>query len=216
MISENFKKRTFTSIALIILIIMIFMNKVILLFSLLVLSNLSIIEFSNIIKKVTKKKIKRLFFNLIFIFYLFLFCTIFFILSNYLNSKIFLFIILISCAASDIGGYIFGKIFRGPKLTKLSPNKTISGSFGSIIFSIVILQIIIFQFSSELSVDIMLIGLFVSIACQIGDIFFSYLKRKAKFKDTGNFLPGHGGILDRIDGIILGVPTGLIASKILL
>ena len=113
MISENFKKRTFTSIALIILIIMIFMNKVILLFSLLVLSNLSIIEFSNIIKKVTKKKIKRLFFNLIFIFYLFLFCTIFFILSNYLNSKIFLFIILISCAASDIGGYIFGKYLEG-------------------------------------------------------------------------------------------------------
>ena len=139
-----------------------------------------------------------------------------FYLIELFEFKNFLFIILISCAASDIGGYIFGKIFRGPKLTKLSPNKTISGSFGSIIFSIVILQIIIFQFSSELSVDIMLIGLFVSIACQIGDIFFSYLKRKAKFKDTGNFLPGHGGILDRIDGIILGVPTGLIASKILL
>ena len=75
------------------------------------------------------------------------------------------------------------------------------------------IQIIIFQFSSELSVDIMLIGLFVSIACQIGDIFFSYLKPNLRIL---KFLPGHGGILDRIDGIILGVPTGLIASKILL
>lgn len=216
MISENFKKRTFTSIALIILIILIFINEVVLLFTLLVMSNLSIIEFSNIIKKITQNKIKRLIFNSIFIIYLFLFCIIFYILWNYLNSKVYLFLILICCVASDIGGYVFGKIFKGAKLTKISPKKTISGSLGSIFFSIIILQIIFFQFFSVLSIDILLIGLFVSIACQIGDIFFSYLKRKAKIKDTGNFLPGHGGILDRVDGIIIGIPAGLITAKILL
>ncbi len=216
MISENFKKRTLTSIALIILIILIFINEVVLLFTLLVMSNLSIIEFSNIIKKITQNKIKRLIFNFIFIIYLFLFCLIFYILWNYLNSKVYLFLILICCAASDIGGYVFGKVFKGAKLTKISPKKTISGSLGSIFFSIIILQIIFFQFFSVLSIDILLIGLFVSIACQIGDIFFSYLKRKAKIKDTGNFLPGHGGILDRVDGIIIGIPAGLITAKILL
>ena len=216
MISENFKKRTLTSIALIILIILIFINEVVLLFTLLVMSNLSIIEFSNIIKKITQNKIKRLIFNFIFIIYLFLFCIIFYILWNYLNSKNYLFLILICCAASDIGGYVFGKVFKGAKLTKISPKKTISGSLGSIFFSIIILQIIFFQFFSVLSIDILLIGLFVSIACQIGDIFFSFLKRKAKIKDTGNFLPGHGGILDRVDGIIIGIPAGLITAKILL
>ena len=154
--------------------------------------------------------------NIIFVIYLFLFCLIFYSLSNFSNLKIIIFSLLLCCICSDIGGYIFGKYFKGPKLTKISPNKTFSGAIGSILFSIIILQIIYYFFTFQVSLKIFFVSVSVSIGCQIGDIFFSYLKRKAKLKDTGNFLPGHGGFLDRIDGILLGLPVGLIEFIILI
>ena len=102
------------------------------------------------------------------------------------------------------------KNFKGQKLTKISPKKTISGAIGSLILTTIVVSGLIYYFSNNLNIKIILISIFISLACQSGDLFFSYLKRKAKVKDTSNFLPGHGGVLDRIDGIIVGVPVGYI------
>ena len=108
---------------------------------------------------------------------------------------------------TDIGGLVIGKIFKGKKLTKISPQKTISGSLGSFIFSIALIPIFI-QYLPDYSIlNISLITLFISLTSQIGDIFISYLKRKAKVKNTSDLLPGHGGVLDRIDGIIFTIPV---------
>ena len=125
--------------------------------------------------------------------------------------KIILFIFLFGCIASDIGGFIIGKIFKGPKLTYISPKKTISGSIGSFCFSIIVVNFLIFYFTDTFNINFVLISLFTSLGCQLGDLFFSYLKRKAKIKDTGNILPGHGGVLDRVDGIFFGIPAGFIS-----
>tara|TARA_B100000941_G_scaffold61620_1_gene40675 strand:+ start:215 stop:604 length:390 start_codon:yes stop_codon:yes gene_type:complete len=126
-----------------------------------------------------------------------------------------LFILLFGCIGSDIGGYIFGKTFKGPKLTSISPNKTISGSIGSFIFTFLIVGILMFYFTGKFNLKIFILSFFTSLACQIGDLFFSFLKRKAKVKDTGNILPGHGGVLDRLDGIFFGIPAGFLTLLIL-
>ncbi len=127
------------------------------------------------------------------------------------NFNFFLFIVII-CIFTDIGGYIFGKIFKGPKLTKISPNKTYAGVIGSLILSLVSALIFIKYFGKEVLPDTdnlvcFLIILFISIISQIGDLIISYFKRKAKLKDTGKILPGHGGLLDRIDGLIFVLPA---------
>jgi phosphatidate cytidylyltransferase len=125
--------------------------------------------------------------------------------------------VLFVCIFSDIGGYIIGKSIGGKKLTKISPNKTISGTIGSFSFSLIpmILFSIIYYKSMTPSVtEIFFITLILSFICQSGDLFISYFKRKAKVKDTGTILPGHGGLLDRIDGIIFGVPAFYIIEKI--
>tara|TARA_B100000579_G_scaffold372103_1_gene335063 strand:- start:766 stop:1125 length:360 start_codon:yes stop_codon:yes gene_type:complete len=115
---------------------------------------------------------------------------------------------------SDIGGFIFGKILKGPKLTKISPNKTISGAIGSLIFSSLFMLIMIYYLTKSIDPFIIIIGCITSISCQLGDLFFSFLKRKSFLKDSGNFLPGHGGILDRVDGILLGIPVGFLTFLI--
>ena len=111
---------------------------------------------------------------------------------------------------SDIGGLTFGKIFKGKKLTKISPNKTIAGSIGSFIFSLLLIPMLQNSINIPVSSSLILITLLVSFTSQLGDLLISYLKRKAKVKDTSDLLPGHGGILDRIDGIIFAIPVGLI------
>ena len=125
--------------------------------------------------------------------------------------KIILFILLLGCIASDIGGYIIGKIFKGPKLTSISPNKTFSGSLGSLIFSMIIINTLIYYYVEIINIKIFLLAALTSLGCQLGDLFFSFLKRKANLKDTGNLLPGHGGVLDRLDGILFGLPVGFIS-----
>ena len=119
----------------------------------------------------------------------------------------FLYIISI-CFFTDIGGYVFGKLIGGKKLSKISPNKTISGTIGSFIFSI--FPLIIFlnlgHLNSEFDSNNILVCLLVSLISQLGDLFISFFKRKAKVKDTGKLLPGHGGVLDRVDGIIFAIP----------
>ena len=115
------------------------------------------------------------------------------------------------CIFTDVGGYIFGKIFKGPKLTKISPNKTYAGMFGGFFLSILALQILLdlkfLNIDINLSINNILFIFFVSLSSQIGDICISYFKRKSKIKDTGKLIPGHGGLLDRIDGIIFAIPT---------
>jgi phosphatidate cytidylyltransferase len=208
---KNLKKRVYTSIALFVLLLLMLIDNYALGYFLMVIATYSILEFFQIIKLILEKnKIKQLFINLVFIFYIFAFCAFFLTLSFFLHLKILLFIILLTCVVSDIGGFVFGKIFKGPKLTKISPKKTISGAIGSIIFSSAFVFMSISYLTKNFYPYIFMTGCIISISCQIGDLFFSFLKRKASLKDTGNFLPGHGGFLDRIDGILLGVPIGFI------
>ena len=151
------------------------------------------------------------------IFLLFSFYTAFEI-REYKNFKFFLFIVTV-CIFTDIGGYIFGKIFKGPKLTKISPNKTYAGVFGSFLLSLMAGLIYINYFgkneiTNSDNLFILLLILFISLISQIGDLVISYFKRKAKLKDTGKILPGHGGLLDRIDGLVFVMPIIYLFSKI--
>ncbi len=210
MITNNLRKRIYTSLLLFCLIYLVAFYEFMLLYTLIVVGVVSSLEFFSLVKKIFKKKIIKFIISFSFIIYIFSFCAIFFSLSNFIYLKVILFSLLISCSASDIGGFVFGKIFKGPKISKISPNKTVSGSVGSLIFCCLTFVGLIIFFTKNISLIIILTGLVTSVFCQIGDLFFSYLKRKAKTKDTGSFLPGHGGLLDRIDGILLGVPIGFI------
>ena len=132
--------------------------------------------------------------------------------SNKADEKIFLYFIILVCITTDIGGFIFGKIFKGKKLTSISPNKTYSGLVGSYFLSS---TTSLLAFSNYYNTnEIVLFALIISSISQSGDLFISFLKRKANLKDTGNLLPGHGGILDRLDGIIFAIPFGLILFNI--
>ena len=208
MITINLKKRIFTSLSLLLLFLLTFIFNVALAYCLVVLSVLSVMEFLNLTRKIKQKKISTILLNLIFIIYLTALCIMLFSLSNFSQIKVLLYIILIGCIFSDIGGYIFGNIFKGSKLTKISPKKTYTGVLGSLIFTSLIMTSLLFYTLKNFNYMILIIAITTSLACQMGDLFFSYLKRKAKIKDTGNFLPGHGGILDRLDGIFLGLPIG--------
>jgi phosphatidate cytidylyltransferase len=127
------------------------------------------------------------------------------------NHTFFIFIISI-CVGSDLGGYIFGKLLGGPKLTKISPNKTYSGSIGGIICAILLGYLSVFISCLSLfnclshNFNLLLIIIFLSIISQIGDLIISFFKRKANLNDTGKIIPGHGGLLDRIDGMIFVFP----------
>ena len=215
MILYNFKDRLLTSLGLLLLFFLIFNYNIFLISTLLVFGIFSLVEFFEINKKISKNSFLELINNLIFILFIFTFCTFFFLFSNIVQFKLILFILLFGCIGSDIGGYIVGKIFKGPKLIKISPKKTISGAVGSILFTTMIISLSFFYIFKIFNSNIVLISIMTSLACQIGDLFFSFLKRKAKMKDTGNILPGHGGILDRFDGVFLGMPVGVISLVIL-
>ena len=206
---KNLKKRILTSIVLFLFLFFAFINNFVLGYLLMIISVFSVLEFFKMMKIFLKNNIAlQLLSNLIFIFYIFCFSAIILTFSFSLSTKMLFFLILLICIASDIGGFVFGKTFKGPKLTKISPNKTISGVAGSLIFSLGLAIILIYLFNKNFDPNVAIIGLITSFGCQTGDLFFSLLKRKSSLKDTGNFLPGHGGILDRIDGILIGIPVG--------
>ena len=159
--------------------------------------------------RMTKNKDLLKIFGLFFLFFSF-FSTIY--LRQYFGLNFFLFLIII-CIFTDTGGYIFGKTFKGPRLTKISPKKTYSGLIGSFLSSLLfgIIYIKYFGKKSKILLEtdpvfIISLILFISLVSQLGDLIISYFKRKAKLKDTGKILPGHGGFLDRIDGIIFVMP----------
>ena len=215
MISNNLKKRIYTSLGLMTLVFVIFTFDLMLTYTLLVLGVLSLLEFIEISKKTFKNKSSLILSNIFFITYIFIFCLFFVYFSTNIISKYILFILLLGCVASDLGGFIFGKLFNGPKLTKISPNKTYAGAIGSLFLTLLVIIILSFYLLKTFNIKILILALTVSISCQLGDLIFSFLKRKAKLKDTGNFLPGHGGVLDRIDGILLGLPVGFLTIMIL-
>ena len=159
--------------------------------------------------KMTKEKDLLRIFGIFFLFFSF-FSTIY--LRQYVGLNFFLFLIIV-CIFTDTGGYIFGKTFKGPRLTKISPKKTYAGVIGSflisLLFGLIYIKYLEQKSRTLLDIDpkfIILLILFISLVSQIGDLIISYFKRKAKLKDTGKILPGHGGFLDRIDGIIFVMP----------
>ena len=157
--------------------------------------------------KLSKNNLLK-FFGIIFI--VISFYTIFNIRNEFDRDYYHLLLVVIICVSTDIGGYTFGNIFKGPKLTKISPKKTYSGVIGSFLLSLIFTNLFLdflsnvetFEFTKEMFLFILL----VSLVSQIGDIIISYFKRKSKIKDTGALIPGHGGILDRIDGMIFAFP----------
>ena len=227
--SQNLLKRLITSIILLSLLIFIcFSHEYIFILSIMILGLIICVEANNIYSKllstINLEKIsfsqkfnnKFLILNIITFFYIFfIFCNICFEIYSYQGPFFFIYVISI-CFFTDIGGYVFGKIIGGKKLSKISPNKTISGSFGSFILSIIPL-IIVSNFDYldlEFNLKNIVFCLLISLISQLGDLFISFIKRKAKIKDTGNLLPGHGGVLDRTDGIIFAVPFSYFLLKL--
>ena len=219
--SQNLLKRIITSIILLILLFFInFSHQYIFILSILLLGVVICIEANNIFLKlissqmVKKNPLSKTFnpkffiLNFLTFFYIFfVFCNLSYEIHKSEGPIFFLYIISI-CFLTDIGGYVFGKLIGGKKLSKISQNKTISGTIGSFIFSI--FPLIIFlnlgYLNLEFDLNNILLCLLVSLISQLGDLFISFFKRKAKIKDTGKLLPGHGGVLDRVDGIIFAIP----------
>tara|TARA_B110000971_G_scaffold191571_1_gene203291 strand:+ start:736 stop:1413 length:678 start_codon:yes stop_codon:yes gene_type:complete len=215
------KKRIITSLFLFILLILMYIYNYVLIIAVIIISLIVWIEFFGLIMKIfyknnLKNKIFRLFFKGTSLIYLCLLSfLIVLIFSNENIYKFFAIYSLLVAITSDIGGMVFGKFFKGKKLTKISPKKTISGSIGAFVFSILLIFIFNKNFENYVFMKVLFFTVTVSFISQIGDLFISFLKRKANVKDTSDILPGHGGFLDRIDGIIFALPFGIFLSKFL-
>ena len=202
-------KRIFTSVVLIVTLYFALINNLTLFLVLTTVGFLSLIEIYELLKKIFPKAKKKIINSyLLALIYLMIFLPqlYFFANFNYQNKLFFIYILTI-CIATDVGGYIFGKLLKGKKLTKISPNKTYSGLIGSYILSIIVFFYFYLEFNY--SINLIILTLLISSISQLGDLFISFLKRKANIKDTGTLLPGHGGILDRVDGIIFALPIGI-------
>ena len=207
-------KRLITSFVLGVIFFFSILSEVILIFVLIIIFIQLYFEFYSLINKILSKKQKFILFLISFLILIYIFIFILCIAINFLdkqNNNFFILMMSISvCIASDIGGYVFGKFFKGKKLTSISPKKTYSGLFGAYILSVMSSYLIFYNFFSLNY--IITFSVIVSTVSQSGDLFVSYLKRKAKLKDTGEFLPGHGGLLDRLDGILFAIPFALALS----
>ena len=192
---NNFKKRFVVSLLAFPLIYILLYQKLLFNLLILIVFLFCLYEWNKIFKKKNP-----IFFLGLLILLVFLFSLIRIYNIEDFNIK-FLWLILITWL-TDIGGYIFGKLFGGPKLVKISPNKTWAGALGSLILSQLAFLIFFLDNSYKFNVAIIFIQIFLSIVGQIGDILMSYIKRKNNKKDTSNLIPGHGGFLDRVDGLI--------------
>ena len=197
--SSEFIKRILSSIILIpITLFFILKGSYLFIFFLSICFGLIIYEWH----MMSKKKTYRIFG---FIFLFISFCTIYKIRID--NDYWFLLFVLTICVSTDIGGYVFGKLFKGPKLTKFSPNKTFAGMIGGYLFSIISAIILTnFNYGENLTIRWFIFVILISTISQLGDIIISYFKRLSKIKDTGKIIPGHGGLLDRVDGMIFAFP----------
>ncbi len=219
--SSELKKRIFTSLLLMFLLVMMFIYSFIMIIGLIIIAIIVWIEFYALISKIESEKTMnskffRFFYKTISLLYLSLlvYC-VFIIESYYLNLKIFLLYSILVAILSDIGGLVIGKFFKGKKLTKISPNKTITGSIGSFMFPLILIPIFYDKFDAFDYFTLIIFTIIISFTSQLGDLFISYLKRKAKVKNTSDILPGHGGFLDRVDGIIFAIPVGILLFNFL-
>ena len=226
--SQNLLKRIITSFILLSLLFFIsFSHQNVFIIAILILGIIICVEANNLFSKLLFTKIlkKNSFFDkfnskflilniIVFCYIFFIFCVLSYEIHKSEGAVFFLYIISI-CFFTDIGGYVVGKTVGGKKLSKISPNKTISGTIGSFLFSIIpllfLLNIVYLDLTPNFSN--ILFCLLISLVSQSGDLFISFLKRKAKIKDTGKILPGHGGFLDRLDGIIFAVPFSYLLLK---
>ena len=214
--SIELKKRIITSFFLLSLLGLMFLYSFILIICTIIIGLICWIEFYALISKIFKKdniKNKTLRFVYKASSLLYLSGVVFFIITvKTINTDLFVILIFSLSVAimSDIGGIVFGKYFKGRKLTKISPNKTISGSIGSFIFSLFLIPLFFSYLDTHNFLTIILFTIIISITSQLGDLLISFLKRKANVKDTSDLLPGHGGVLDRVDGIIFAIPAGLL------
>ena len=216
---KEFKKRLVTSIFLLTLLTLMFFYTFFLIIFIIIIAVIAWFEFYVLVSKILKKNninniILKFIYKSISLFYLSI--LVIFIISIqlfYLELSIFIFYPILISIMSDVGGLIIGRKFKGKKLTKISPKKTISGAIGSLFFSILLVPFFLDYLFINKFLTLLFITILISIISQCGDIFISYLKRKANVKDTSNLLPGHGGLLDRIDGIIFTIPIGFYLLK---
>ena len=219
--TNELKKRIFTSLLLFLLLLAMYFYTYIMIISLVIIATIIWIEFYALISKILienklKNKLFRFFFKAISLLYLSL--LVYYILAinfYYKDLELYLLYSFFVAILSDIGGLVVGKTFKGRKLTKISPNKTISGSIGSFLFSLFLIPFFYNEFFYNNIFELILITILISLTSQLGDLFFSFIKRKANVKNTSNLLPGHGGFLDRVDGIIFAIPLGLILFYLL-
>ena len=212
------QKRLLTSILLLMIIYFSLNNSIVLFLLFVSLNYLSLCEFNNLLKNIFKKNQFYFFSFLACVIYLSIFSLI---IWNFLiplsNKSIISLIFIISiCIFTDIGGFVFGKLLGGKKLTQISPNKTYSGVIGSFFFSIISGHYfyIFFKMYLIFEINYLIFIIIISLISQFGDLMISFLKRKAKIKDTGTILPGHGGILDRIDCVLIALPFGIVLISI--
>ncbi len=218
--TKQFFYRILTSIFLFFAVYLMFIDNIFLILFLSIIFIISYYEFYKLIILI-KMNLKLIYFNFIFYNILFSLYLSFFTIIIYnsivheSNDKIFILFILFICILTDVGGIFFGKLIGGKKLTKISPNKTIAGSIGGFTLSFLCLLFFLAFISNYSLFNLLILAIATSFFSQIGDLFVSFLKRKAKVKDTGKILPGHGGMLDRIDGILLGLPLGIVIFNLL-
>ena len=213
----EFKKRILSSIVLIPLCFFFIIKSIFIFnFFLFFCFCLSLYEWHNM----TRKK-KYYISGIIFL------CLSFYLTYSFRNdpddiSLSFFIFVTIICITTDIGGYIFGKIFKGPKITKISPNKTYSGMMGSYFFAIISSLILINNSNLivgktyEVTIELFFLTIIISTTSQLGDLIVSFFKRLSKIKDTGKLIPGHGGILDRIDGLLFAMPIAYVILNLII
>ena len=214
------KKRIFTSVLLICLLILMYFYNFVLVVCSTLIAVIAWIEFVNMINRIfLNKSLMNKIFSFLSkgFFFIYLISLIYLVFDTQINSPhlvIFVIYSILISIMTDIGGLVVGKTFGGRKLTTISPKKTISGAIGSLVFSLFLVPIFINQFTKFNILDFVIVTVLISLTSQIGDLFISFLKRKAKLKNTSDILPGHGGILDRIDGIIFSIPIGFLLLSI--
>ena len=213
--NKEFTKRIFSSLILIpIVLFFIIKGSFLFDFFILIILSITLYEWHYL-------SLKKVYYLPGFIFIFFSFYA--FYILRYEEYHSYFLLTLLTCVATDIGGYIFGKVLKGPKLTKISPNKTYSGVFGGLILSFIFGVIYFNNFTifsltvtnEEIGVQIMIIIFSISFISQVGDLIISFFKRKSKIKNTGKIIPGHGGLLDRIDGMIFAFPPTYLILKII-